>query len=278
MTACANQSAIQAAVQEHNVSSRLQWKLWLYTNFDCNLSCSYCVAESSPSAARRGLGLENVRRLVDEALDLGFQRVFFTGGEPFILSEIYDMLAYASARMPTTVLTNAMLLRGQRLDKLCAIANQNLSFQVSLDGGRPEHHDAYRGNGSWLKAVEGIRRLKAEGFRVLISSTETPANTAFLDELHVFRRSLGIPDEDHFVRPLARRGFSQEGIEVGVNTLIPEVTVTINGVYWHPVVSPSDTDMLVSKQIFPLANAVRAIEQQVAAVENQANMARTEFT
>jgi hypothetical protein len=176
------------------------------------------------------------------------------------------------------VLTNAMLLQGQRWHKLCAIANQNLSLQVSLDGGRPEHHDAYRGKGSWIKTVEGIRRLKAAGFRVLISSTETPANTAFLDALHTFRRSLGIPDEDHFVRPLARRGFSQEGIEVGVDTLVPEVTVTINGVYWHPVVSPSDTDMLVSKQIFPLANAVRAIEQQVAVIENQANTARTEFT
>jgi MoaA/NifB/PqqE/SkfB family radical SAM enzyme len=100
MTAYANQSAVQAAAQECNASSRLHWKLWLYTNFDCNLRCSYCVAESSPSAARRGLGLENVQRLVDEALELGFRKVFLTGGEPFILSEIYDMLAYASARMP----------------------------------------------------------------------------------------------------------------------------------------------------------------------------------
>jgi sulfatase maturation enzyme AslB (radical SAM superfamily) len=28
----------------------LSWKLWLYTNYDCNLSCSYCVAESTPAA------------------------------------------------------------------------------------------------------------------------------------------------------------------------------------------------------------------------------------
>ena len=273
----ANHSTIRETSQAQNSSSSLQWKLWLYTNFDCNLTCTYCVAESSPSTSRRALGLSNVQRLVDEALELGFQKVFFTGGEPFILTEIYDMLAYASRRMKTTVLTNGMLLRGQRLDKLCTIANDNLSLQVSLDAGRPEPHDAYRGRGSWDRTVEGIRRLQSRGFRVLISSTETPANTAYLDELHTFRRSLGIPDEDHFVRPLARRGFSQEGIDVGTDTLVPEVTVTIDGVYWHPLVAPSDTDMLVSKQIFPLAKAVRYIEQQVGAVADEARSTRSEF-
>ncbi|MCA9922217.1 MAG: radical SAM protein [Anaerolineales bacterium] len=278
MSTCTSQSTNQAILPEPAVTTGLQWKLWLYPNFDCNLKCTYCVAESSPTAPRRALSLSNIRRLIDEAMALGFQKVFFTGGEPFILTDIYDMLAYASAQMQTTVLTNAMLLRGQRLDKLCAIANENLSLQVSLDGGKPEHHDAYRGKGTWVKTVEGIQRVQSKGFRVFISTTETPANTDHLDELHTFRRSLGIPDEDHFVRPLAKRGFSQEGINVGTDTLVPEVTVTVDGVYWHPLVSPSDTDMLVSKQIFPLADAVHCIEQQVGAVAEEANSKRTEFT
>ena len=125
-----------------NAAPELQWKLWIYTNYDCNLRCSYCVAKSSPNAPRRAIGLANARRLVDEAVELGFTDVFFTGGEPFILNEIYDMLAYASARVKTTVLTNAMILRGPRLEKLVAIANDNLVVQVSLDGGRAEDHDA----------------------------------------------------------------------------------------------------------------------------------------
>ena len=37
-----------------------QWKLWIYTNYDCNLRCSYCVAKSSPNSPRRSIGLENV--------------------------------------------------------------------------------------------------------------------------------------------------------------------------------------------------------------------------
>ena len=93
----------------------LQWKLWIYTNYDCNLRCTYCVAKSSPNAPRRAIGLENVKRLVDEAVTLGFEHIFFTGGEPFLLNDLYDMLAYSSARIKTSVLTNAMLLRSQRL-------------------------------------------------------------------------------------------------------------------------------------------------------------------
>jgi molybdenum cofactor biosynthesis enzyme MoaA len=49
----------------------LSWKLWVYTNHDCNLSCSYCVAESTPRALRNAIGLENACCIVDEAVDLG---------------------------------------------------------------------------------------------------------------------------------------------------------------------------------------------------------------
>jgi molybdenum cofactor biosynthesis enzyme MoaA len=72
----------------HPSPPALSWKLWVYTNYDCNLKCSYCVAKSGPTAPRRALGLANVRRLVDEAVGLGFRDVFFTGGEPFILDDI----------------------------------------------------------------------------------------------------------------------------------------------------------------------------------------------
>jgi hypothetical protein len=151
-------------------------------------------------------------------------------------------------------------------------------MQVSLDGGQPEHHDAYRGEGTWAKTVDGIKRLQAHGFRVRLATTETPANAAHLDELHQFRRSLGIAAPDHFVRPLARRGFAQEGVEVGINTLVPEVTVTADGIYWHPLVSPSDTDMRVSQNIGSLAAAVASIQEQLEIIARTGQASLKEFT
>ncbi len=257
-----------AASQVASAAAML-WKLWIYTNYDCNLKCSYCVAKSGPTAPRRALGLPKVQRLVDEAVSLGFGDVFFTGGEPFLLDDIYDMLAYSAPRVKTTVLTNAMILRGARLERLVATEKSvpagTLIVQVSLDGGRAEDHDAYRGNGSWAKTVEGIRLLQQKGFRVRIGSTETPVNSQHLHEICEFHRSLGIPDEDHFIRPLAKRGYSREGLELGMHNLVPEVTVNLDGIYWHPLAT--DADMQVSRELFPLASAVEKIRSQLQTIE-----------
>lgn len=256
-------------------ATAMGWKLWIYTNYDCNLRCAYCVAKSSPNAARRAIGLANVQRLVDEATQLGFTHVFFTGGEPFLLPNIYEMLAYSSARTQTTVLTNAMLLHGARLEKLAAVANDQLIIQVSLDGGCAQDHDAYRGAGSWARAVEGIKRLQAEGFRVRLGTTETPANSAGLQQLCAFHRALGIRDEDHFVRPLAKRGYSREGLELNMANLVPEVTVNLDGVFWHPL--STDADMQVSKRMFPLATAVQRIQNQVEEMARTGNVKLMDF-
>jgi MoaA/NifB/PqqE/SkfB family radical SAM enzyme len=239
--------------------------LWIYTNYDCNLACSYCLAESTPAAPRRALGLAKVQRLAAEAVELGFTHIYFTGGEPFLLDEIYEMLAYASARLTTSVLTNAMVLRGRRLARLVAIANDRLRIQVSLDGATAADHDAYRGRGSWARAVAGIRALKAAGLHVCLSTTETPANAERLGAIRELRRELGVAEADHFVRPLAQRGFSHAGLAVNMLTVAPEVTASVDGIFWHPL--STDPDMQVSKELFPLAGAVARINQQVETIQ-----------
>lgn len=271
---------LQDPANDASAPSAFSWKLWLYTNYDCNLKCSYCVAKSGPTVPRRALAMASVQRLVDEAVGLGFSEIFFTGGEPFILDEIYDMLAYSALRVKTTVLTNAMLLRGVRLEKLVALKKEvpedNFIVQVSLDGGRPEDHDAYRGPGSWEKTVQGIFLLQERGFRVRIGTTETPVNSPYLDKLCEFHRSLGIPDEDHFVRPLAKRGYSREGLELDMSSLVPEITVNVDGVFWHPL--STDGDMQVSREIFPLEAAVKSIRTQLDTITRTGRASLMTFT
>ena len=238
-----------------------QWKLWIYTNYDCHLRCKYCLAESSPQAPRRALSLETVRKVVDEAVSLGFTEIFFTGGEPFILDEIYAMLDYASQRVKTTVLTSGALLKGKHLEKLQSIASSNLIVQVSLDGGRPGPHDAYRGRGTWAQTVAAVQRLQEHGFHVRLSTTITPANANVLDEICRLHRSMGIPEEDHLIRPLARRGAAAEGISVSMANTNPEITINQDGAFWHPI--STDADMQVTRSIFPLADAVYCVQEQL---------------
>ena len=209
---------------------------------------------------------------------LGFEHILFTGGEPFILAEISDMLAYSSARAKTTVLPNGTLVRGNRLDRLSALANDNLVGQVSLDGECAKDHDTFRGTGTWTDAVESIELMRSRGIHVSVSGTETPANSVRLDMLRDFVRGLGIPGDEHPVRPLAKRGFSREGVEVNTSNVVPEVTITANGAYWHPLISPSASDLKMTRHVLPLIDAVEEIQRRLDAQSLNGNAKRPKFT
>lgn len=236
-------------------SRALGSRLWLYTNFDCNLRCDYCCVRSSPEAPRRALGAERVRRIAREATILGVGEIFVTGGEPFLLTDISDILTACAAAAPTTVLTNGMLLVGRRLQVLRALPRDRVTLQISLDSPTPERHDRHRGAGTWAKAWNGIERARAEGFRVRLAATV--ATDAEAVEFRQFLDARKISEQDRVIRRIALRGFAEQGIALARADLVPELTITTDGVYWHPV-GAEDNDLLVTRDIFPLADAFAA--------------------
>ena len=233
-------------------------RLWLYTNFDCNLHCDYCCVRSSPKAPRRALGLERVRRIASEAEALGVKEIFVTGGEPFMLSDIGEIIAACAAAAPVTVLTNGMLFAGRRLETLRALARERVTFQISLDSPTPERHDEHRGSGSWDRAWKGIQLARAEGFRVRLAATVSSDEEAA--EFSLFLDARSVKEEDRVVRRIALRGTATEGIALARVDLVPEVTITAEGVFWHPV-GAEDNDLLVSPDIFPLAESFAAVQR-----------------
>jgi hypothetical protein len=71
--------AVQEPSQEEKKDNRpIGSRLWLYTNFDCNLHCDYCCVRSSPAAPRRELRLALVQRIAREAAELGVEEIFVT--------------------------------------------------------------------------------------------------------------------------------------------------------------------------------------------------------
>ena len=240
-------------------------RLWLYTNFDCNLHCDYCCVRSSPRAPRRALGLERVRRIAGEAAELGVEQIFVTGGEPLLLPDIGEIIAACAAAASTTVLTNGMLLAGSRLARVRALPRERVTLQISLDSPTPERHDRHRGKGTWARAWQGIERARAEGFRVRIAATVSSEGEA--EEFRRFLDERRVAEADRVIRRIALRGFAEEGIALARADLVPEVTITAEGVYWHPV-GAEDSDFFLTADIFPLAEAFatlrRAVEQETA--------------
>jgi len=233
-------------------------RLWLYTNFDCNLHCDYCCVRSSPKVPRRELGLARVQRIAREAAELGVKEIFVTGGEPFLLADIGDILAACSAAAPTTVLTNGMLFVGRRLQTLRSLPSERLTLQISLDSPTPERHDRHRGKGTWEQAWKGVERARADGFRVRLAATVSTDQ-----EAEEFRRFLDvhqIREEDRVIRRIALRGVATEGVALARADLVPEVTITAEGVYWHPV-GAEDADLLITSNIFPLIESFAAVRR-----------------
>jgi pyruvate-formate lyase-activating enzyme len=230
-------------------------RLWLYTNFDCNLHCDYCCVRSSPKAPRRALGLERVRRIASEAALLGIGEIFVTGGEPLLLPDIDQILTACTVAAPTTILTNGMLLFGRRLEALCALPRDRLTFQISLDSPTPERHDQHRGARTWAKACKGIERARAEGFRVRLAAAV--ATEVEAEEFRRFLDSRQIDERDRVIRRIALRGSATQGVALARADLVPEITITADGVYWHPI-GAEDADLLVTPDIFPLTDAFAA--------------------
>ena len=233
-------------------------RLWLYTNFDCNLHCDYCCVRSSPKVPRRELGLARVQRIASEAAEIGVREIFVTGGEPFLLADIGEILAACTATAPTTVLTNGMLLTGRRLQTLHSLSSDRLTLQISVDSPTPERHDRHRGKGTWVRAWQGVERARAEGFRVRLAATVSTNQEA--GEFRRFLDAQRIREEDRVIRRIALRGSATKGLALARADLVPEITITAQGVYWHPV-GAEDADLLVTPDIFPLAESFAAVRR-----------------
>jgi len=209
-------------------------RLWAYTNFDCNLACSYCCAESSPKAAARRLDPVVAKAAFDEFAALGGKELFLTGGEPFMHPELGELVD-AGAGLERTILTNAMIFgRGNRRATLEAI-DRSVVLQISLDSATAEVHDKQRGAGSWAKAVAGIELARSLDFRVRVAATLYGEDPSGADALHARLDDAGIDRADRVIRPVAAEGFAETGIHVSIDTLEPEPTITADGAWWHPV-------------------------------------------
>jgi len=235
-------------------------RLWLYTNFHCNLACGYCVVASSPRARRRELTAATLEALADEAVAEGFTEIYLTGGEPFVRRDAANLVEMAAARLPTVVLTNAMLFAGPRRQDLARLAGLDVVLQSSLDSATPHVHDLQRGSGSWERALTGIRAAAALGMRVRVAMTETDANRGDGDRL----RELLDGVAEVAVRPLVARGGSDAGLTVSDAVIVPELTVTADGVHWHPLGADRDAspDFLVGAAPMTLAEGKQAIVER----------------
>jgi radical SAM protein with 4Fe4S-binding SPASM domain len=114
--------------------------------------------------------------------------VTFSGGEPLVYPQFDDIARHAKrAGHKVYLLTNGVALDRDRAQSLVGVVD---SVQLSLEGTHPEIHDPIRGNGSFQRAVQGLKSLLECGFPVEVVFVVLPSNVSDLrDNLGDFVRS-----------------------------------------------------------------------------------------
>jgi hypothetical protein len=180
-----------------SVKLRALETLWFNTGTLCNIACTNCYIESSPRNDRLAyLSLAEVRTYLDEIeRDAHPTRLIgFTGGEPFMNRTFPAMLEEALSRgFETLTLTNAMrpmMRRKEAIARLASTYGPAMRVRVSLDDHRADIHDRERGEGSFARAIEGLRWLVSQHVtvevagRYLSDGTEGQLREGFARMLH----------------------------------------------------------------------------------------------
>jgi len=169
-------------------TERLQ-ELWIQVNDFCNLSCGHCLVSSGPER-QQGLPTARIADAIDQAVALGAERLFFTGGEPLARPDILDLAerVVATHGRELVILTNGTLFKGDRLERLSRLGTPSrdrggLRIQVSLDGPTAEINDRIRGAGTFERIVEGLDLAVAAGLRPTLTATILRHNLGSLDQI-----------------------------------------------------------------------------------------------
>ena len=158
----------------------------------CNLKCMHCYASSRNKQYPGELTTEEAKGLMDQLAEFKIPTVLFSGGEPLMRPDLFEVVAYAREQGLRAVLsTNGTLISQEVAEK---IRDAGFTYVgISLDG-IGDVHDSIRGTkGSFEDALEGIRRVRDVGIRVGLRFTIHAKNRDEVEGIFQLMRDEKIP-------------------------------------------------------------------------------------
>ena len=156
----------------------------------CHLKCQHCYRDAGEQETRE-LTTQEGKQLIEEIHKAGFKILIFSGGEPLLREDIYELVAHAShlGLRPVLGTAGTTITRGiaRKLK-----ASGALRLGISLDSVRPEVHDAFRQTpGSFREAIQGMKNCRAEGLDFQIHTTIVEQNDHEFEAITDFAVELG---------------------------------------------------------------------------------------
>ena len=147
-------------IQNANTPGGGPWTLEVYPTLRCNLSCQFCDTTDRHRKPQNELSGARWSQIIDEAADLGTQRIMVLGGgEPLLAEAAQAIFSRAKLRGLTGFLTT----NGTRLARFAPLLAQIGwdEVHVSIDGAHANTHDRLRGqSGAFRQSVRGLCALR----------------------------------------------------------------------------------------------------------------------
>ncbi|MDD5108596.1 MAG: radical SAM protein [Candidatus Omnitrophica bacterium] len=131
----------------------------------CNLKCIHCYIDAKKSPGAGELTTQEAKILIDDLAAFGVPVILFSGGEPFIREDLFELGKYAKERgLRTVISTNGTLITD---DIVKRVKDAGFSYVgISLDG-LESINDKFRGQkGAFKKTLSGIRNCLSNNVRV----------------------------------------------------------------------------------------------------------------
>ncbi|MEE9370104.1 MAG: radical SAM protein [Sedimentisphaerales bacterium] len=138
----------------------------------CNLKCLHCYSSSSFDENHNELTTAQAKQLLLQLAEVNCPVVLFSGGEPLLRSDLFELLEEArELGLQTVISTNGTLIEPATSDKLAEVGISYVG--ISIDGGE-EFHDIFRqSKGSFKAALRGIKNCQVSGIKTGLRFTIT---------------------------------------------------------------------------------------------------------
>jgi SynChlorMet cassette radical SAM/SPASM protein ScmE len=158
----------------------------------CNLKCKHCYY-ADEMVGRSDLHTQTWLEFFEELCNSGVMRVNLTGGELFTRPDIWELFdGVVRNKMRFSFNTNATLITDQVAERLSLYRRLDY-IQVSVDGSKPETHDALRGKRAFERAMRGIAALRKYGLPWTVRMTVSKLNLHDLKAtMHMLHDDLGL--------------------------------------------------------------------------------------
>jgi len=224
----------------------------------CNLRCAYCSHFSSAGDVSQDLPKEEWLQFFEELNHCAVMNVTLSGGEPFFREDLQKLIeGIVKNRMRFSILSNGTVIT-EKMAVFLASTRRCDCVQISIDGSIPITHDSFRGEGSFSRAINGIRCLQKYSVPVSVRVTIHRQNVRDLESIaKLLLEEIGLPGfstNSAFYMGLCRKNAEQIQLNTEERSLAMETLLKLAEKY----------DGHISASAGPLAEGRKWLEMEQA--------------